>query len=82
MVEQKQHDGSFDLVQKKYLNLYNVKSVIFTKLELSTSRKRAQIAYNIDTGSDGNLMTVKVFRILFPKSTIAKLCTTKIMQSC
>ena len=34
--------------------------------------------YNIDTGSDGNLMPFKVFKILFPKSTVAELCKTKL----
>ena len=50
-----------------------MKSVIFTKLELSTSQTRAKIAYEIDTGSDGNLMAFRVFRILFPRSTVVEL---------
>ena len=50
----------------RYFNFNNVKSVIFTKLELSTSQKRAQIAYKIDTGSNSNLVPFKVSKILFP----------------
>ena len=44
--------------------------LIFTKLESSTSQKRANIAYKIDTGSYRNLMLFRVFRMLFPRSNI------------
>ena len=50
-----------------------MKSVVFTKLEPSTSQNRTNIAYKIHPGSDGSLMPFTVFRMLFPQSTIAKL---------
>ena len=34
----------------------------------------------MDTGSDSNLMPFKIFKILFPKSTLAAQCATKITQ--
>ena len=46
-VEQEQHDRCFDLVHIKCLN-FNIKSVIFTKLELYNSQKGACITYKID----------------------------------
>ena len=39
-LEQEQNDRCFDPINIKYLNFDNVKSVIFTKLELSTSQER------------------------------------------
>ena len=61
-------DKSFDLVKIKYLNLDNLKSVIFTKLESSTSQRRVYITYKIDAGANGNLMPFKNFKTFFPKS--------------
>ena len=57
----------------KSLTFHRAKSVIITKLELNTSHKRAKIAYKIDIGSDGNLMLFQVFKILFPRSSMAEL---------
>ena len=48
---------------------------MFTKLDLSTNQKRTNIAYKIDTCSDRNLMPLRVFRILFPQSTMVELST-------
>ena len=47
-----------------------------TKLESNTSQNRVHITYKIDTGSDGNLMLFKVFKMLFPKSKLAALYIT------
>ena len=67
-MDQKVNGRSFDSVNIKYLNFDNVKSVIFTRQELSTSQKTMHITYKIDNSSDGNLMLFKVFKIIFPKS--------------
>ena len=67
----------FNSVNYKYFNFDKAKSVIFTKLESSTKQKRAWIVYKIDTGSNGKLMSFWVFKIIFQKSTIAKLQITK-----
>ena len=40
----------------KFLLFPSVKSVIFTKLRLTTRQKRANIAYKVDTGSEGYVM--------------------------
>ena len=64
--EWEQNDRSFDSVNIKYHNFDNVKSVIFTKLESSTSQKRVHIKCKIDIRSNGNLVPFKIFRILFP----------------
>ena len=63
-VEQDQHDRSFDAV--KYLNYDSIKSIIFTKLESSTSQERVHITYKMDSRSDCNLMPFKIFKTVFP----------------
>ena len=63
-------DRNCDVINVRYLNFDNLKSVILTTLEFTTSQKGAQIMYKIDTGSKDNLMPLKVFKIFFPKSTI------------
>ena len=75
--EQTDNIRNFDLVNIRYLNFESVRSVIFTKLESSTSQQRNQITYKINTESDGNLIPFRVFKTLFPKSTIADLHATK-----
>ena len=50
------NDISFDLVNTRYINFDNVKLVIFTKLELSTSQERVIITYKINNGSNYILM--------------------------
>ena len=64
--EQEQYDKNFDLVNIKYLKFDNVKSVIFTKLESSTSQKQVHLAYMIDSGSNSNLKPFKICRTVFP----------------
>ena len=66
LMKQDQQDKSFDLLEIKYLNCDNVKSVIFTILESSTSQRRAHITHKIDSGADGNLMPFTIFKMLFP----------------
>ena len=75
-----EHDNSgrnIDLVNIRYLYFDDTKSVIYNKLESSTSQKRACITYKIDTGRDCNLMPVRVYKMFFPKSKTAKLYATK-----
>ena len=60
----------------KFLTFNSIKSVIFATLESSTSQKRTKVVYRMDAGSDGNLMPFRVFRILFPRLTMAELNAT------
>ena len=76
-IEYQDNDRNVDLISIRHFNFDKVKSVI----ELSTRQKRTQITYKIDTGSDYNLKLFKVLKIIFPKSTTAKLCATKIIHS-
>ena len=71
-----QQDRSLDLLEIKYLNFDCIKSLTFTKLESSISQMRACITQKIDSGAHGNLMPFKIFKTLFPKSTIQALHAT------
>ena len=82
MPNQEESNKSFDLVSMKSLIFHGVKSVVFTKLDMSTSYKRAKIAYKIDTGSEGTLNPFKVFRIIFPWSPLAEFSVTITGQQC
>ena len=64
------------MVNMKYLIFNSVKSVIYSKLEFSTSQNRAKTVYKTETGSDGNLNPFGVFRILFLRSTMVELNAT------
>ena len=49
----KESNKSFDSVSMNSLVFHSMKLVLFTKLELSTSQKGVNLAYKIDTGSNG-----------------------------
>ena len=67
----------FDIVRVNYLNLDSIKSVLFTKLESSTSQRQNKMTYKIDFWADGNLMPFRIFKSLFLKVTIQLLSATK-----
>ena len=68
----------------KSLTSNSITLVTFTRLEV-TEVKKNEIVYKIDTGSDENLMSFRIFRILFHRlimsetdATINKLIVLKI----
>ena len=77
MVKQEEHDQSLNHVRIKYVILADIKSVILTKLESSTSQRKTKITYKIDYRVDGNLMPFMIFKCPFPQATIGSLHTTK-----
>ena len=60
--EQENQDRYFDVVRVKYINLDNVKSLIFTKLIYNTSQICTHIVYKVNTGAGGNLKPFKIFK--------------------
>ena len=75
-MKQEQQDRSFDVVRVKYIKPDSVKTGMFTKLEASISQRRNQTTLKNDSGANGNLMVFKLFKSLFPKSTIEALHAT------
>ena len=68
-----EQDGMLDMVMLKYINLYNVKSIIFTQLVFSTSWRGTHDIYKVDSESNGNLIPFRIFKPLFPRSKIEAL---------
>ena len=59
--------------QRQNFNFHSVRSVLITKLRTRTGQNAAKPDYKINTGSDGNLISINIFRMLFPRMPIAKL---------
>ena len=57
----------------KSLSFNSIKLSVVTKLETSSRHKRTKIEYNEGTGSDGKLMSLNIFKILYPKTIMDNL---------
>ena len=44
--------------------------IIETKLKTSSSQKATVLQYKVDTGSNGKLMSVNMFKVLYQKTTM------------
>ena len=51
----------FDMVRSKTFNFYSVRSVIITKLRLRNNKNILMCKCKINTGSDGNMMSIKIY---------------------
>ena len=63
----------FDIVRSKVFNFSSVKSIIFAKHKARSSQIVEICKCKIDTGCNGNLMLIKMFKTLFPHSKITNL---------
>ena len=54
-------------------NFHSIPSVIIAKLRTKSSQRAEICKYKTDTGSDGNLMPIKMFRMVFPYTNITDL---------
>ena len=60
-----EHDWSFDAVRIKYINLDNIKSVLFTELQSSTSQRQTKTTYRMNSGMDSSLIPSKYSNLYF-----------------
>ena len=51
--------------------------VITAKLKMSVGINNVIVPYKVDTGSDGNIMPLHIYKILFPRITSEELVATK-----
>ena len=65
----------FDTVRSKVFNFYSFRSVIIED-ENKNSQKGDTCKYKIDTGSDGNLMPIRKYKLLFPHTNLNELNTS------
>ena len=71
-VEVYQEDGEIEVsINSVYLN--NKQSLITADLEMQVSRNTVKILYKIDTGSEGNLMPLYIFKKLSGHQSIEQL---------
>ena len=72
MHEQQEQKGTMHEIQGKATNGNHIDMVtinsIGSKLKTSSSQNSTIILYKIDAGSDGNIMSIHIFR-MFPKAT-------------
>ena len=54
----------FDVVRSRIFNFHSTRSVIITGLKTKSSQKTGTCKLKIDTGSDGNLMPIRMCKIL------------------
>ena len=47
--------------------------MIVTKLKTKSNQKTETCQYKIDTGSDGNLIPIRMYKVIFPCTNITKL---------
>ena len=55
----------FATVSSKVFYFHSIRSVIITKLKTKSSQKADRCEHKIDTGSDGNLLTTRMYKDLF-----------------
>ena len=60
----------FDMERSKIFNFYSIRSVIVTELKTKSSQRIDTCEYKIDTGSDGNPMSVRMYEMHFPNTNI------------
>ena len=51
----------FDAVRLKLFNFHSIRSAIVTKLKHKSSQRTDTYKYKMDTDSDGNLMTIRMY---------------------
>ena len=52
-------------------------SVITENLKMSAGQNKIMVPYKVDTGSDGNIMPLNIFKKMFPKITNEQFVATK-----
>ena len=60
----------FDMVGSKVINFHSIGSVLIAKLKTKSSQKTKMCEYKLDTRSHGNLMTIKMYKSLFPQTNM------------
>ena len=60
----------FYKVRSKVFNFHSVRSVTTSKLKTRSSHRTETCKYQIDTGSDGNLMPIKKYKMLFLNTNV------------
>ena len=63
----------FDMVRSKTFNFCSTRSTIIAKLKTESYQKKETCKYKMDTSNDGNLMPIRMYKMLFPYTNITDL---------
>ena len=66
---QEVNDGKIETVSIDSVHLNKDQSLITAKLEMQAGGNTVEIPYKIDTGSEGNIMALFMFKKLFKNTT-------------
>ena len=74
-----------DSAEENSIGMVSINSIYFNKnhfvltvnLKMSASQNNIMVPYKVDTGSDGNIMPLHIFKKLFPKITNEQLVANK-----
>ena len=62
-------DKQIDTVKVRSLKFDDIRSVMVSKLDIKSRQKINKIVHKMNTSSNGNLMPLNNFKVLFPKAT-------------
>ena len=68
-----QKEGEIEEVSINLVCLKNKWSIITTQLEMQVSENTIEVPYKIDTGSEGNLMPLYIFKMLCDNRSVEQL---------
>ena len=63
----------FDVVRSKNFNFHSITKIMITKLKIKCSEKVDICEYKLDTDSDGNLMFIRMYKMLLLHTEINQL---------
>ena len=72
-VEVSQEEGKIEEVSINSVYLNNKWLLIITQLEMQVSNNALKVPYKIDTGGEGNLMLLYIFKKLFRNKSVEQL---------
>ena len=69
-------ENNIESVSINSIQFISNNSVLTTKLKTSAGQSKILVPYKNDTGNDGNIMPLHVYKTLFPNATNEQLATT------
>ena len=77
VVQDSAEKNSSDSVNINSIHFNKNHSIITAKLKMSAGINNIIAPYKVDTGNDGNIMPLQIYKKLFPRITSGKLAATK-----
>ena len=68
-----EQETDIEIVNFNSINFNCNYSLIIANLETSSNTVLSMVSYKVDTGSDGNIMPLYIYKKVFPRETIEQL---------